>query len=323
MWLGRSRPFPPLREARKGSQLCDPVMYLQRVDHPTQAFVHSVETAHVQTTRGPIAATDIGYTLVHEHVFNKYRPEHKAKVLAHTLSALSTLSTRGINTIVDLTPYTNITAYHDVITQCELNLVACAGFYLPRSIPSSLRSADVNGLTAHLLRKVRNGIGNHKVLPGCLKVAGQHISADALENRLLQAIARVHTETGLPIVTHSPKGALSHSEILTKNGVDPTKILISHLDTHLAADNFDLTLHAMFSLMERGINVLFTEFGSQVPPRPGKKPDLVARLVAAAKARHLLSRVFISSDSNWRYRSGAIRLRHDGPRAELAATISC
>lgn len=271
------------------------------------------DIAGVQTVRGRVSADDLGCTLIHEHVFNLYRAEYRDQVTAHTLSELSRLRARGVSTIVDLTPYAQLGTYEEVIAQSPVRLISCAGFHLPHHIPARYRQADLEVLTGDLLRRVSCGVGRGHTLPGCLKIAGRHPEPDALEKRIFEAVGRVHVETGLPIVTHSPRGAVAHVRMLQSAGVEAPRILISHLDTYLSESSFAGTLADAIRLLDSGVNILLTEFGSSPCPKLGQKASLVVSLAAEAKSRGFIRQLFLSSDSWWSWRHGAARMRPDAP----------
>lgn len=267
----------------------------------------------VSTTRGLVRVGALGLTLIHEHVFNLYHSSQRESVVAFTLAEHRRLREAGVSTIVDLTPYARLGAYQEVIERSPLVLVCCAGFHSYRHLPANVRVAEVPELRSRLLRQVKAGIGLGHYHPGCLKVAGSHVEPIALEKRLFEAVALVQRETDLPVVTHSPVAQLEHLRLLESHGVDPRRVLVSHVDIGLTKGNFKEREQVVLRLLGSGANVLFTQFGSTCPTKPGQPGDLTLSLANGARERGHIGQVFVSSDSSWSWRRGGPRFRTDAP----------
>ena len=93
-----------------------------------------------------------------------------------------------------------------------------------------------------LLAEADGGIDRHdletptvestEIRPGALKIATGLDAIDALELRMLKAIAQVHRQRGLPILTHTEQGTFGSRQLdlLEHEGVDPGRVMIGHLD---------------------------------------------------------------------------------------------
>ncbi len=78
------------------------------------------------------------------------------------------------------------------------------------------------------------------VLPGLIKCGTSYYKITPLEQKLLEVVAEVSAETGIPIGTHTHYGTMGYeqAQILIRNGALPDKIMIGHLDR-----NADLEYH--------------------------------------------------------------------------------
>ena len=101
----------------------------------------------VETVRGPVELSDLGATLMHEHVFvlstehvQNYGDEwwdEEARV-ADAVTKLNALHAKGITTIVDPTVWglgRNIPRIQRIAAQTLLNIVVAAGLYVYEELP--------------------------------------------------------------------------------------------------------------------------------------------------------------------------------------------
>src|ERR1017187_1417453 len=102
----------------------------------------------VETVRGPVEASDLGLTLMHEHVF-VLSTEHVQNYgdglwwdeetrVADAVAKLRALRAKGIATIVDPTVWglgRYIPRIKRIAEQVELNIVVAAGLYVYEELP--------------------------------------------------------------------------------------------------------------------------------------------------------------------------------------------
>ena len=101
----------------------------------------------VETVRGPIETSNLGVTLMHEHVFildsevfNNYPEEwgDEEKRVAGAIARMNELKSRGVDTIVDLTVMglgRFIPRLQRVAAKTELNIVVATGIYTYNDLP--------------------------------------------------------------------------------------------------------------------------------------------------------------------------------------------
>lgn len=265
------------------------------------------QTSYVSTHRGNISTDELGITLMHEHIFNRFPFQHRLKSETFTLSQLRAIQHFNVKTIVDLTPYTTPANYSAVLRGTDLNIITCVGFYLQRYIPSPLRQLSVHELCKRLARHIENGRGNIKVRPGILKVAAHGADLTNLESRCFNTVSILQRQYRLPIATHSPKGALSHLQELIRAGADPEHVFLSHLDKGVASKSKrSERLQEMRKILDAGAHLLFSEFGTNMVN--GTRTAAVD-LIIALRNEGYIKQLLISADSNWRWRRGEIRLK--------------
>jgi phosphotriesterase-related protein len=203
----------------------------------------------VNTVRGPVDASSLGMTLMHEHVF-VLSPEvianwptgwdRKARV-AQGVERLAELAAAGIGTIVDLTVVglgRDIELVREVVEQVDLNVVVATGLYTYNDLPhyfdyrgAAFMPSGVDALEEFFLRDIEDGIAGSGIRPGILKCCTDEPGLTPGVERVLRAVARVHRQTGLPISTHThapTERGLDQQRIFSEEGVDLSRVVIGH-----------------------------------------------------------------------------------------------
>jgi phosphotriesterase-related protein len=283
--------------------------------------------AQVSTVRGPVDGSQLGRTLMHEHIFvlspeiEKTAEEwDEAAEQARAVTKLRELKDRGIDTLVDLTVVglgryiPRVAVIADQVP--EINVVVATGVYTYNEVPMFFYFQGPGTILGGpepmidvFVREIRDGIGETKVRAGILKCASDRPGITPGVERVLRAVAQAHRATGVPITTHTPTPpepwGLEQQRIFKEEGVDLTRVVIGH-----SGGTTNTDYHR--SLIENGSYLGFDHFGL-----PGitleNRVDAVARLCAQGYAdRIVLShdamcfvdwfpRSFTEASSNWRW----------------------
>lgn len=208
----------------------------------------------VETVRGPVELTDLGPTLMHEHVF-VLDPEALINFghvwgacywdeevrVADAIAKLQRLRDSGISTIVDPTALglgRNIPRIQRINAQVDLHIVVATGVYAFLELPSFLKYRSGEAMVELFVRELRDGIDDTGVKAAFLKCAVEEHGLVGDVPRILAAVAAASLETGAPVMVHTNASAqtgLPALDALTKAGVDPARIVIAH-----AGDSNDL-----------------------------------------------------------------------------------
>ena len=204
----------------------------------------------VNTAAGAIDVTDLGVTLMHEHVFimttevAQNYPESwgdGAKREADAITRLNELKARGVDTIVDLTVVglgRYIPRIARIAAATELNIVVATGLYTFNDVPMYFHYrgpgtalGGVEPMTEMFVRDIERGIADTGVKAAVLKCATDEPGVTPGVDRVLRAVAQAHRQTGVPISTHThaeSKRGLDQQRIFAQEGVDPTRVIIGH-----------------------------------------------------------------------------------------------
>jgi phosphotriesterase-related protein len=205
---------------------------------------------HLDTARGAIDLTDLGVTLMHEHVFimtteiMENYPESwgdGAKREADAIVRLNELKSRGVDTIVDLTVVglgRYIPRIARIAAQTELNIVVATGLYTFNDVPMYFHyrgpGAPLGGpepMVEMFVRDIEHGIADTGVKAAILKCATDEPGVTPGVERVLRAVAQAHRQTGVPISTHThaaTRRGLEQQRIFAEEGVDPSRVVIGH-----------------------------------------------------------------------------------------------
>jgi len=205
--------------------------------------------ATVETVRGPIELTELGPTLMHEHVFvldpealqnyahawggASYWDEDAG--VADATAKLQRLKDSGIHTIVDPTAPglgRYIPRIQRVNAEVDLNIIVASGVYAFLELPSFLAYRGDDALIELFVREIREGIDDTGVKAAFLKCAVEEHGIIADVPRILAVVAAASIETGVPVMVHTnaqAKTGLLALDALTKAGVHPERIVIAHM----------------------------------------------------------------------------------------------
>lgn len=186
---------------------------------------------------GPIKPSDVGTTLIHEHVMADFigaaqTGPHRYKVdevVAKALPYLLELK-KSCNTFVDCTPaYLGRDAR--VLKRCAeesgLNIITTTGYYGAlgeKFLPEHAYTETVEQLTERWVNEWKNGIDDTGVRPGIIKTSVDAGPLRPIYKKILTSVAATHLQTGLSISVHTGDGiaAMEWMELFKKNGVHPS-----------------------------------------------------------------------------------------------------
>jgi phosphotriesterase-related protein len=240
--------------------------------------------SEVQTVLGPVAAADLGATLMHEHVFvlssdvQQNFPDEwgdEDERVADAVAKLRELPGIGVRTIVDPTVI-GLGRYIPRIKRIaqqvpELNIVVATGVYTYTDVPGffmhrgpGLGEGVPDPMVDMFVGDITDGIGGTGVRAGLLKCAIDHAGLTPGVERILRAVGEAHLRTGVPITVHTHPD--SHTGIEVKRvlvdelGVDARKVVLGHSGDTSDADHLTELAEAGFVLgMDRmGINTAIT-----------------------------------------------------------------
>lgn len=201
-----------------------------------------VGSGQVMTVAGPVAAADLGVTLMHEHILNDCRcwwnkplePErlHLATEPVHigiigelrmdpfvnlhncalddeplAIAEVSAFANAGGRTIVDPTCRgigRDPNALLRISKASGLNVVMGAGYYLQSSHPPELKGLSIDGVADQIAEEALEGVDGTDIKIGLIGEIGVSSDFTPDEEKSLRGAARAQRRTGLPLMVHLP-----------------------------------------------------------------------------------------------------------------------
>jgi phosphotriesterase-related protein len=253
------------------------------------------------TVRGPIAASLLGPTLMHEHVLvdfigadkiapGRYDPD---EVFRTALPFLAKLQAAGGAALVDCTPAylgRDPSLLRRLAEASGLHIITNTGLYGAaddKYVPAFAYGETADELALRWVREFEDGIPPDNIRPGIMKIGVDAGPLSAIDEKLVRAAARCHRRTGLTIASHTGDGvaAMAQLAVLKEEGVEPSAFIWVH-----AQNEKDAALHEHAAKL--GAWVEFDGIS------PDSVPEHVALVLAMKRAGHL-RRALISQDAGW------------------------
>jgi phosphotriesterase-related protein len=114
----------------------------------------------------------------------------------------------------------------------KIHIVVSTGFYHETWYSDMIRQTDVDVLAQIMIKEIEEAIEGVDFRAGLIgEIGSSEVGTTAQEEKVLRAAARAHMATGAPISTHTMAGseALHQISICKEEGVDPRRVIISHV----------------------------------------------------------------------------------------------
>ena len=252
--------------------------------------------ATVNTVLGPVEASELGFTLSHEHVLlsaagvsHTYPGfiDHQAVTDEGGL-ALKAAYDEGVRTIVDVTTFDlgrDIRLLEEVSKRSGVHIIACTGNHL--AVPRDFAASTPDAIAPHFIREIKEGIEDSGIKAGIIKVASDRGGITPPQEIVLRAAAITQRETGVRISTHtwSPdRVGEQQVRILEEEGVDLNRVYVGH-------SNDDTDLDYLLGLLNKGVWLGLDRYpGGRTPETPNweKRTEVVKQLIDAGFAHRLM-----------------------------------
>jgi phosphotriesterase-related protein len=248
----------------------------------------------IQTVTGPIRVSDLGLTLVHEHLLIGWPgwfmdalapPFRRAEALSRAVDKLAELRALGVKSFVDPCPMDlgrDVTFMAEVAQRSGMQIICATGAYKEsQGITYTFSALPVEEIEQIYLRELTEGIGETGIRAGLVKVATGAHAISPYERKLLTAGARAAARVGCPVLTHTDEATcgLEQIALLGAEGLPAHRILVGHSD-----GREDHDYHR--ALAERGAYVGFDRFGIETLVKDEVR---IRSLLAMLRAGHVES----------------------------------
>jgi phosphotriesterase-related protein len=256
---------------------------------------------HVMTALGPVDPDVLGFTLPHEHIIAKppgvADPDLVLDDIGNAIAELEGYALTGGRAIVDMTTADygrDVVEILWVAQRVPVHLVLATGHHKQQHAAPLLGEQSTEEIAARNIRELTEGIDGTSARAGVIKAGTSLNEITALEERVLRAAARAHLATGASISTHTERGTMSLEQlaILRDEGVDPSRVIVGHLD-------FALDEPYLRRILETGAFVSFDQWSKTIYAPDEARAAMVNRLVDAGYAEQLLISGDLARKSYW------------------------
>jgi phosphotriesterase-related protein len=265
----------------------------------------------VQTVTGPCSPSELGRTLMHEHLLVGW-PGWEAHLgddrAAHAdrrricVERMHELRELGVRSLLDPCPIDlgrDVELAAEVAAASGVRIVCATGLYKEdEGAPAYFRFRGqfgdaVSEMADLFVRELSEGIGDTGIRAGVIKVATGAGRITPYEESVLRAAARAHKATGAPITTHTDRGTMGLEQlaILGEEGVTASAVVVGH-----SCGSSDLDYH--LAMLDRGAYLGFDRFGLEILHPDRARIAALVGLLGVGFA----SRIVLSHDSVWCWR---------------------
>jgi phosphotriesterase-related protein len=255
----------------------------------------------VMTVNGPVAAEEVGESLIHEHVLvdfigadrTGYHRWNRDSAFRVILPHLRKVKAQGVTTVMECTP-----AYlgrdprllQRLSDESGLHLITNTGLYGAvdnKYLPKYAYEESADQISGRWISEFEDGIEDTGVRPGFMKISVNPTSLSDLHRKLVVAAVKTHLETGLTIASRTGPAipAFEQLEVLQKEGVDPSAFIWVH-----AQNEKDWSQHVKAAAKGSWISLDGLSDGNL---------DEYLSMVNNLRSAGHLDRVLISHDAGW------------------------
>lgn len=255
----------------------------------------------VNTVLGPIDSSELGFTLVHEHLLigwdgwradNQYTFD-RANEMAKAVDMLQELKSLGVQTFVDPC---NADMGRDPEYMAEaaqesgMNIIGSTGFYHHGlGIPPYYHSMSEEQIADVFLADIQQGMAGTGIKAGIIKVATLANEVTDQEAKVHRAAGRASAATGVPIITHTEEAGpmgLAQLDLFESVGVNMASVAIGH-----SCGNGNIPY--LLSVLDRGAWLSFDRFGFGISASDEIRIASLMALIGTGRA----NRVMLAHDS--------------------------
>ncbi|HMG91163.1 MAG TPA: hypothetical protein VK589_13955 [Chryseolinea sp.] len=255
----------------------------------------------IMTVTGPISADVLGTTLIHEHILVDfigaalYDPQrwNDDDVVKKVLPFLKEVRNAGCKSMVDCTPNflgRDVSLLQRLSRESGLTIITNTGYYGgsdEKFLPPQVFTESSSELAKRWIVEWENGIDGTGIKPGFMKISVNPGTLSNVSQKLVEAAAKTHLQTGLTIASHTGPAvaAFEEIEILRKQGVSPEAFIWVHAQSEKNTTEHVRAVRTGMWVSLDGVN------DSNI----AQYTDILAQL----KKEKSLHRILLSHDAGW------------------------
>lgn len=251
----------------------------------------STSAPHIMTLLGPIAPEELGICLPHVHLMHTLPAEFGLDAQLTDPDAAEA----EVEAFVSMNGRSLVECSTRDAGRMIAPLLEIAGWVPAHLIGATGRNADIfaskmtdaldrGALVQEFLADLNDGMDGTEARSGVIKIGVSGSGMTEAERVAVQAAAEVHCMTGVPITSHteSTAGALEVLALLTRGGVDSSRVILGHVDLD------DRPLNEHLQLARTGAYLQFDQIGKPSTWSDQQRAERILELIAAGFGDQIL-----------------------------------
>ena len=239
----------------------------------------------VRTVLGDVDASEMGYTMPHEHLFtqpqghgSKVEPDHTLDDYGKALQMLKEYCAIGGGTIVEATPRSwgrNAEAMARASAESAVHVIACTGYICQEhGMGPEVDEQSISEIADEMCSDILVGMDGTDSRAGWVKAGSAYMHITPNEEKVIRAGVRAAASTGVCLHTHTTNGTMGieQIEIALDEGMDPERMIVAHVDR-----NPDLWYHR--KMLATGASLIYDGPGKAKYYPDSLRVDLLRQLV--------------------------------------------
>lgn len=252
----------------------------------------------IQTVRGRIKPSELGMTLIHEHIIvdfigadkvskERYDADEVFDVMLPYLEEIKALGVTGFGDCAPMYLARDAQLLARLAEAVDMHIITNTGLYKEPYLPQYAFQKSADELAQIWIGEMQNGIEGTGIKPGFIKIAVNQGNLIPVQQKIVRAAARTSLATGMTIASHTANGiaAMEELDILTEEGLPLNKFIFVH-----AASESNQEYH--FRAAERGA---WVEYDGISEPQASRNIQLIKGMLEKGYEDNLL----LSQDAGW------------------------
>ncbi len=195
----------------------------------------------IQTVRGRIKPSQLGMTLIHEHIMvdfigadkvskDRYDVDEVFEVMLPYLKEIRALGVTGFGECTPMFLARDSGLLARLAETVDMHIITNTGMYKEPYIPQYAFQKSADELAQMWTTEMEKGIEDTGIRPGFIKIAVNPGNLIPVQQKIVRAAARTSLSTGLTIASHTGHGiaAMETMDILEQEGVSLSKYIFVH-----------------------------------------------------------------------------------------------
>lgn len=253
---------------------------------------------YIQTVRGPIKPSQLGMTLIHEHIMvdfigadkinkNRYNADEVFEVMLPYLKEIKDLGVTGFAECTPMFIGRDAELMERFSKALDMHILTNTGMYKEPYLPKYAFEKTEDELAKMWISEIGQGIEGTQIKAGFIKIAVNPGNLIPIQQKIVRAAARASKVTGATIACHTGHGiaALESLDILKSEDLPLGKFIFVH-----AGSESDSSYNV--KVAEQGAWVEYDSIGAG-------EADRYTSLIKTMLDKGYGDRLLLSQDAGW------------------------